>query len=224
MHPSAPHTHQQNGRAERLNQTLMDKTEALRHMACIPVSWWEFAYKTAVFVYNCTPIKHLDWKTPNEAFNNKQPDVSYFRVFGCGAYVYIPKDRRKNKLSPKREAMTFIGYDVGSKSYLFMDASNTIRSSPDAAFDEQWFPKCKDSKPFMCLEPDKQSKPSSTPRDNADSSGNNDNDSDDGTFLERPSHPPNRPGSDEDFNPNPPPEEPHDGAGRPQGDQPDPPS
>ncbi len=87
-------------------------------------------------------------------------DVSYFRVFGCGAYVFIPKNRRKNKLSPKREAMTFVGYDVRSKSYLFMDNNNTIHSSPDTTFDEQWFPKCKDSRPFERLEPDKQYKPS----------------------------------------------------------------
>ena len=193
VHPSAPHTHQQNGRAERLNRTLTDKAEALCHMACIPVSWWEFVYKTAIFVYNCTPMKRLDWKSPNEVFNNKQPDVSYLRVFGCGAYVFIPKNRQKNKLSLKREAMIFIGYEARLKSYLFMDASNMIHSSPDATFDEQWFPKCKNSKPFECLEPDKQPRPSSTPRDDADSSGNDyDNSSDDGTFKQ-PSHPPNKP-------------------------------
>ncbi len=200
MHPSAPHTHQQNGRAECLNRTLTDKEEALRHMACCPVSWWEFAYKTAIFVYNCTPMKHLNWKTPNEVFNNKQPDVSYFRVFGCGAYVFIPKNRRKNKLSPKREAMTFVGYDVGSKSYLFMDNNNTICSSPDATFDEQWFPKCKDSRPFEHLEPDKQHKPSSNSRGDADSSGNEDNSSDDGSFT-KPSHPPNKLYQMDDYSP-----------------------
>ena len=182
VHPSAPHTHQQNGRAECLNRTLMDKAESLRHAACIPVSWWEFAYKTAAFVYNCTPMKRLNWKSPNEVFNNKQPDVSYFRVFGYSAYVFIPKDRRKNKLSPKREAMIFISYEVGSKSYLFMDTSNTICSSPDATFDEQWFPRCKDSKPFEHLEPDKQPKPSSILRNDADSVGNDTDSSDNGTL------------------------------------------
>ena len=75
--------------------------------------------------------------------------------------------------------MIFIGYEVGSKSYLFMDALNTIRSSPDATFDEQWFPHCKESKLFEHLEPDRRPKPSSTPRDEASSLGN---DSDDRMF------------------------------------------
>ena len=34
----------QNGRAEHLMHTLMDKAEAMRHQACIPQSWWEFAF------------------------------------------------------------------------------------------------------------------------------------------------------------------------------------
>jgi transposase InsO family protein len=40
---SALHTPQQNGRAERFMHTLMDKAEAMRHEACLPQNWWEFA-------------------------------------------------------------------------------------------------------------------------------------------------------------------------------------
>jgi hypothetical protein len=39
---SAPHTPQQNGRAERFMCTLMDKAKAMRHEACLPQNWWEF--------------------------------------------------------------------------------------------------------------------------------------------------------------------------------------
>ena len=35
---SVPHVHQQNGHAERLNQTLSDKAESLRLQACLPPS------------------------------------------------------------------------------------------------------------------------------------------------------------------------------------------
>lgn len=40
---SAPNTHQQNGRAERLIRTLMDKGEAMRLESCLPQSYWEFS-------------------------------------------------------------------------------------------------------------------------------------------------------------------------------------
>ena len=38
---SVPRVPQQNGRAERLNRTLMDKSESMRHDSGAPSSWWE---------------------------------------------------------------------------------------------------------------------------------------------------------------------------------------
>ena len=49
---SIPHVHQQNGRAERLIRTLMEKAESIRLQACLPQSWWEFALDHATHVYN----------------------------------------------------------------------------------------------------------------------------------------------------------------------------
>uniref|UniRef100_A0A0W0FDM5 Putative ribonuclease H-like protein n=1 Tax=Moniliophthora roreri TaxID=221103 RepID=A0A0W0FDM5_MONRR len=37
----------------------------------------------AVHVYNRTPNKRLEWKTPTEVYSKKVPDVSYFRTPGC---------------------------------------------------------------------------------------------------------------------------------------------
>ena len=48
---SVPHMPQQNGRAERFNQTLSEKSEAMRHQACLPRSWWEFCVEYSVHVY-----------------------------------------------------------------------------------------------------------------------------------------------------------------------------
>ena len=51
---SAPHLHQQNGRAERLNRTLTEKAECLRLHASCPHTWWEFAFDTATHIYIIT--------------------------------------------------------------------------------------------------------------------------------------------------------------------------
>ena len=51
---SAPHTPQQNGHAERFMRTVMDKSEAMWHDACIPDSWWEFSIIHAIHLYNHT--------------------------------------------------------------------------------------------------------------------------------------------------------------------------
>jgi hypothetical protein len=38
----------------------------------------------------------------------QRPDVSYFRVFGCGAYVFLPEEVRQNKLAPKSESLVML--------------------------------------------------------------------------------------------------------------------
>ena len=144
---SVPHVHQQNGRAERFIQTIMDKAQPMRLEACLPQSWWEFAVLHAVHVYNRTPLKRLKWRTPYEALNNEVPDISHLRVFGCGAYVHLPEDVRPNKLSPKSELMIYLGVAEGVKGYKFMRLpKNIIFTGATAVFDEEMFPKCPDQK------------------------------------------------------------------------------
>ena len=72
----------------------------------------------------------------------QRPDVSYFRVFGCGAYVFLPEEVRQNKLAPKSELMTFIGYADSVKSYLFMRSTNYVFTAVKALFNENVYPGC----------------------------------------------------------------------------------
>jgi hypothetical protein len=109
----------------------------------LPETWWEFAVLHAVMLYNRTPIKRLDWKSPYELLKEVKPDVSNIRVFGCGAYVYLLPEVRKNKLSAKAELMIFIGFTDGMKGYKFMRLpNNVIFHGSTAVFDETMFPKC----------------------------------------------------------------------------------
>jgi transposase InsO family protein len=66
INQSVPHAHQQNGRAERIIRTLMEKAESMRLQACLPQSWWEFTLNHATHVYNRTPMRRLEWCTPTE--------------------------------------------------------------------------------------------------------------------------------------------------------------
>ena len=77
----------------------MDKAQAMHLDACLPQSWWEFVVNTATHLYNRTPVHHLKWQTPYKLINRQVPDIGHLQVFGCGAYVHIPKDARINKLS-----------------------------------------------------------------------------------------------------------------------------
>ena len=143
---TVPHTPQQNGRAERFNQTLLEKAEAMRHHACLPNIFWQDAVETALHIYNRQPMRRHQWKTPVELFYGKQddkPDVSYFRVFGCRAYVFIPPEQRANKLAPKAEEMIFIGYEPNTKGWHFWSQiKHRVVISTHATFDETFFPCC----------------------------------------------------------------------------------
>jgi hypothetical protein len=140
---SVPHLPQQNGRAERFNRTIMEKAQAIRLNACLPNLFWQDAAECALHLYNRQPMQRHGWKTPTEIFLGNKPDVSYFRVFGCKAYVFIPKDQRANKLAPKAEEMVFLGYEQGSKAYRFWCPTHRrIFISSTATFDEVTFPYC----------------------------------------------------------------------------------
>ena len=137
--------HQQNGRAEHLNRTLIEKAQALRFEACLPQSYWEFSVEFAVHVYNRTPVKRIAWCTPFEVLNGKIPDISHLRVFGCEAYVYILDDVRVNKLALRAEVMIFLGYTSGMKGFKFMrKPNNVIFHGVTAMFDEHMFSSCPD--------------------------------------------------------------------------------
>lgn len=137
---------------------MMDKAQALRFTACIPENWWEFAVQHAVMLYNRTPLERLQWSTPFEALNGEKPHVDQFRVFGCGAWVFIPADTRKNKLQPKSEMMTYIGND--EHGWIFMRSpNNVVFCSSDIQFDEDFFPKCPDTKGRQPARPNRQPPP-----------------------------------------------------------------
>ncbi len=69
------------------------------------------------------------------------PDVKYFKVFGCEAWVFIPIEKCSDKLSPKSELMTFVGYESGSKAYRFMNSNNNLIISAQATFFEDRSPR-----------------------------------------------------------------------------------
>jgi hypothetical protein len=68
--------------------------------ACLSPPWWEFAVTTATHFYNHTPVHHLKWQTSYELVYNEVSSIWHLHVFGCVAYVHLPAEVRKDKLSP----------------------------------------------------------------------------------------------------------------------------
>ena len=126
------YTPQQNGKAERLNRTLVEKTRAMLQDAGLEEGLWGEAIMTANFLRNRSPVSGKP-KTPWELFFGKRPDVSLLRTFGSTAYVLIPKVKR-TKLDKVSERGILVGYAPGGNGYRILMNDNTIVSSRDVVF------------------------------------------------------------------------------------------
>ncbi|MCO5565053.1 hypothetical protein L7F22_018724 [Adiantum nelumboides] len=74
--------------------------------------------------------------TPFQAYYGRKPTVSHFRVFGCSAFVHIPKEKRQ-KLDFKSRKLLFLGYSAESDAYRLYDPdTRTTTVSRDVVFDE----------------------------------------------------------------------------------------
>ncbi|KAL9994189.1 putative RNA-directed DNA polymerase [Helianthus debilis subsp. tardiflorus] len=117
---TCPHTPEQNGTVERKNRILLEITRALLIESQVPKSFWPEALATATYLINRLPTKALDLKTPLKAlsdFTKLPPTLTLEpRVFGCSAFVHIPKTDR-GKLGPCAEKCVFLGYGINKKGY-----------------------------------------------------------------------------------------------------------
>ena len=56
--------------------------------------FWAKAVETTYYLVNRSPSSALEDKTPHEVWTGKKTSLSHLRVFGCDAYVHVPKDKR----------------------------------------------------------------------------------------------------------------------------------
>ncbi|MCO5554758.1 hypothetical protein L7F22_008292 [Adiantum nelumboides] len=135
---TTPYTPCQNGVVERKNRTIMEMARAMLAHASLPRSYWAEACNTAVYIQNRSPTHALQDMTPFQTYYGRKPTVSHFRVFGCSAFVHIPKEKRQ-KLDFKSRKLLFLGYSAESDAYRLYDPdTRTTTVSRDVVFDESF--------------------------------------------------------------------------------------
>nr|GFC23249.1 integrase, catalytic region, zinc finger, CCHC-type, peptidase aspartic, catalytic [Tanacetum cinerariifolium] len=105
----------QNGVVERRNRTLIEAARTMLIYAQAPLFLWAEAVATTCFTQNRSIVRLRHGKTPYELMHGKQPDLSYFHVFGALCY---PTNDGENvgKLRPKADIGIFIGYAPTKKA------------------------------------------------------------------------------------------------------------
>lgn len=129
-----PYTPEQNGKAERLNRTIMERIRAILTDSQLPDELWAEAAVTANFIKVRSPVSGFD-KTPWELFYGSKPDVSMMRAFGTKVYVHVPREKR-HKLQSVSVRGIMVGYQPHSKGYRILLDDMTIITSRDVIFDE----------------------------------------------------------------------------------------
>lgn len=104
---TTPYTPQLNGKAERLNRTIMEKARALIAENKTKKNMWGEAVRTAVYLLNRSPTETVE-TTAVEKWTNKKPNLSGLAIFGNTAHAKVVSPLKK--LDDRTKEYIFIGY------------------------------------------------------------------------------------------------------------------
>lgn len=134
---SNAHTPEQNGKAERMNRTIIERAKCMLFDADLDDSYWAEACNMAMHLINRSVCKALVDKTPEEVWTGKKMDVSHLKIFGSPVMVHIPKQRR-TKWKSKSEKHIFVGYASEKKGFRCINPkTKQVTISRDVIFDER---------------------------------------------------------------------------------------
>jgi hypothetical protein len=106
---SAPYTPGQNGAAERSGGLIITKARTIRINANLPENLWPEITIAVGYLFNRTPSKQLDWKSPIQVLQDHRgvpkpkPNIAHLRVYSCRAYPLIHKIPKKQNIRPLKD-------------------------------------------------------------------------------------------------------------------------
>jgi len=128
------HTPEQNGVAEKMNQTLFDMMRCLIIESQLPASFWREAVNTANYLRNRCPSKNLGGRTLYEKWTGNIPDISHLQSFDTDVYT-LNRNPTKGKLDSRSRKGILMGYSEKSKSYrVWLSEEKKIDITKDVRF------------------------------------------------------------------------------------------
>ena len=95
---------------EELARTILNDSR-------LPKCFWVDVVSTACYVMNRVLIRPILKKTPYELLNERKPNVSHLKVFGCKCYVLNNGKESLGMFDAKSDKGIFLGYSLNSHAY-----------------------------------------------------------------------------------------------------------
>jgi hypothetical protein len=129
-------TPEQNGVAEHLNRTLLERIRAMLHASKLPKGLWGEALQHATWLKNRTSTKALENKTPYEALTGSKPDLSNLKEWGTKIWVH---DNTGSKLDGRAKEGYWVGFDSESKgSRVYWPTTKRVSVERNTQFDDSF--------------------------------------------------------------------------------------
>ncbi|KAJ1588354.1 hypothetical protein NDA12_006582 [Ustilago hordei] len=136
---TTPYVSAQNGRAERMIRSLQEKMCAMLIQRSVPKELWPYTIMAAGHTLNLTPSTKAN-RIPYEDFHHKSAHglAKQLCVFGCLAWVHLPRKDHTGKHGIRAIPGIMVGYDDEHKGWKFFTPSHTpsIWWSNSATFHE----------------------------------------------------------------------------------------
>lgn len=119
------HTHHQNGVVERKHRHIVELGLSLLSHASLPLSFWDHAFLTGVYLINRLPSAPLKFDTPYHVLFQTDPHYQFLKVFGCSCCHFLHA-YHSHKLEFRSTECVFLGYSPSHKGYKCMSSSGRI--------------------------------------------------------------------------------------------------
>ena len=121
-----------------MNRMIVERVRCMLSQSKLPKSFWREAVQTVCYLINRSPSSALDGEVPEKVWTGKNVRYDYLRIFGCRAFVHVPKDER-TKLDDKTRQCIFLGFGDEQFGYKLWDPvdKKVVRSRDVIFYEDQ---------------------------------------------------------------------------------------